>query len=85
MQEYLDSIHENEHRRVNRFLKGLGKVALDGDTVHKLNNLRDWTLVLKLLLLNCRKQDEISVEEVTRRMMAAAPERKLWLERFELD
>ncbi|KAF7658477.1 hypothetical protein LDENG_00012360 [Lucifuga dentata] len=23
-QEYLDSIHENEHRRVNRFLKGLG-------------------------------------------------------------
>lgn len=25
VQEYLDSIHENEHRRVNRFLKGLGK------------------------------------------------------------
>ncbi|XP_074482280.1 DENN domain-containing protein 2A-like isoform X2 [Sebastes fasciatus] len=24
VQEYLDSIHENEHRRVNRFLKGLG-------------------------------------------------------------
>lgn len=27
VQEYLDSIHENEHRRVNRFLKGLGKVV----------------------------------------------------------
>ena len=27
VQEYLDSIHENEHRRVNRFLKGLGKVC----------------------------------------------------------
>ncbi len=26
VQEYLDSIHENEHRRVNKFLKGLGKV-----------------------------------------------------------
>lgn len=25
VQEYLDSINENEHRRVNRFLKGLGK------------------------------------------------------------
>lgn len=25
VQEYLDSIHENEHRRVNRFLKGLGE------------------------------------------------------------
>uniref|UniRef100_A0A672Z2Q8 UDENN domain-containing protein n=1 Tax=Sphaeramia orbicularis TaxID=375764 RepID=A0A672Z2Q8_9TELE len=25
VQEYLDSIHDNEHRRVNRFLKGLGK------------------------------------------------------------
>ncbi|KAM6895771.1 DENN domain-containing protein 2A-like [Xenentodon cancila] len=24
VQEYLDSIHENEHRRVNKFLKGLG-------------------------------------------------------------
>uniref|UniRef100_A0A3Q3VQE0 UDENN domain-containing protein n=1 Tax=Mola mola TaxID=94237 RepID=A0A3Q3VQE0_MOLML len=24
VQEYLESIHENEHRRVNRFLKGLG-------------------------------------------------------------
>ncbi|XP_037316368.2 DENN domain-containing protein 2A-like [Pungitius pungitius] len=24
VQEYLDSMHENEHRRVNRFLKGLG-------------------------------------------------------------
>ncbi|KAM9845829.1 DENN domain-containing protein 2A-like [Aulostomus maculatus] len=24
VQEYLDSLHENEHRRVNRFLKGLG-------------------------------------------------------------
>lgn len=24
VQEYLNSIHENEHRRVNRFLKGLG-------------------------------------------------------------
>ncbi|XP_030004689.1 DENN domain-containing protein 2A-like [Sphaeramia orbicularis] len=24
VQEYLDSIHDNEHRRVNRFLKGLG-------------------------------------------------------------
>lgn len=23
--EYLDSIHGNEHRRVNKFLKGLGK------------------------------------------------------------
>lgn len=27
VQEYLDSIHENEHRRVNRFLKGLGEVV----------------------------------------------------------
>ncbi|KAI9516892.1 hypothetical protein NQZ68_011369 [Dissostichus eleginoides] len=27
VQEYLDSIHENEHRRVNRFLKGLGGKA----------------------------------------------------------
>lgn len=27
VQEYLDSIHENEHRRVNRFLKGLGKAV----------------------------------------------------------
>lgn len=25
VQEYLDSINDNEHRRVNRFLKGLGK------------------------------------------------------------
>ncbi|CAB1347397.1 unnamed protein product [Coregonus sp. 'balchen'] len=25
VQEYLDSIHDNEHRRVNKFLKGLGK------------------------------------------------------------
>lgn len=25
VQEYLDFIHENEHRRVNRFLKGLGE------------------------------------------------------------
>lgn len=25
VQEYLESIHENENRRVNRFLKGLGK------------------------------------------------------------
>lgn len=29
VQEYLDSIHENEHRRVNRFLKGLGKAVSD--------------------------------------------------------
>ncbi|KAI3366435.1 hypothetical protein L3Q82_000579 [Scortum barcoo] len=27
VQEYLDSIHENEHRRVNRFLKGLGDLV----------------------------------------------------------
>lgn len=29
VQEYLESIHENENRRVNRFLKGLGKADSD--------------------------------------------------------
>lgn len=29
VQEYLESIHDNENRRVNRFLKGLGKTDLD--------------------------------------------------------
>lgn len=29
VQEYLESIHENENRRVNRFLKGLGEADLD--------------------------------------------------------
>lgn len=73
VQEYLDSFHENEHRRVNRFLKGLGKVALEGDTVIKLNSLRYLTMVLMVLLLHCRKQDEISVKEVKRRMKTAHP------------
>lgn len=29
VQEYLESIHENENRRVNKFLKGLGKADSD--------------------------------------------------------
>lgn len=33
VQEYLDSIHENEHRRVNRFLKGLGKNVSQFDRI----------------------------------------------------
>lgn len=34
VQEYLESIHENENRRVNRFLKGLGKA--DSDLGHMM-------------------------------------------------
>ncbi|XP_039891015.1 DENN domain-containing protein 2A-like isoform X1 [Simochromis diagramma] len=37
VQEYLDSIHDNEHRRVNRFLKGLGKETTALYTLFKIN------------------------------------------------
>uniref|UniRef100_A0A3B4FDM8 UDENN domain-containing protein n=1 Tax=Pundamilia nyererei TaxID=303518 RepID=A0A3B4FDM8_9CICH len=37
VQEYLDSIHDNEHRRVNRFLKGLGKETTALYTLLKKN------------------------------------------------
>lgn len=64
VQEYLDSIHDNEHRRVNRFLKGLGKMVsklFHADSVHmwkkfKLSHLKKNMFPLFFF----RKQNEIS-------------------------
>lgn len=55
VQEYLDSIHENEHRRVNRFLKGLGKVISQKSVPEYLLVVKSHLTTLLFLFLYSRE------------------------------